>query len=967
MNYFTRLQGWGKWIVFCLVFGLLPLWLIGWGIERNWDRKFKNNARELSEKMVRRLENIRKVAEDERFFYKMLKNFGKFFDKKYSPPNLNQFRRGLNFINQKYPGLFEFYFSDLNGNVFEELSSKIPSKVIMKKVHEIFSAARAKDRPVISRGLTKSIEAFIGETMSVGNLSEDEDRNTEKVHVVGMGLRHNYFFFQPFSNLTMMAHVNLGAVPRHFSLIKLLEQANKQSSLGKYGFHLSGELPKRALEHVNEDMFLRKCLVDYENSTKDVFISEKYIVAILMGDGKERLWDFLRIPDKVNSSRYHNLERMILLGIFLLLCFISYRYIVPDQSPWLSIRQKLLILLGFVAGLPLVILLVVGQDYLWEKERSLLEETFNSMENTLRAIDNKFTLSLRNIAEAINKLVHLGQSPDGRFLKGVFDEHYAALLKKIPLPTPMIIRRDGEIIQTKEKEKIMQQLGVKMLEKYNFSHGIADANMKKDKFHIEDLFEGDAALSGLYSNMLKRLGNIEKMKFFGKMDRFILINIIGGADGGANFMFFFFWSPLSLSSYYVSNWGKLNEKVTHEPRFFALYPNDPTRSYPSKCEKTVWLQEFSKRIQIRGKLTKEQIKIKGKDFLATGIPGKELDKFILVKIVPAASVSSSIARLRRNLVTLGIFCLCFSLIVGTTIARQFLIPIQHLTDGVMAIDKGHFKHRVPPLENDELGKLSQTFNLVMVGLEELSVGRTIQASLFPVPYLRVGFWKVYGQSVSATELGGDYLDYFALPDGRILVVVGDVTGHGVPAALLMAMAKATVINEVPGDPRPSVVLYKLNELIFHTMRKKRFMTFFYLLTNSETGEITFSNAGHCQPVLVRVDGTFQEIGECGFPLGIKKGKKFTEEKAELKKGDRLYFFTDGIPETTNSAKVVLGYPAFINLMVSFRNLSAMDTCKKIFESVDSYRGNYSQEDDNTLIILEYVGEMEKTSVPACAT
>ncbi|MBF0409803.1 MAG: SpoIIE family protein phosphatase [Candidatus Riflebacteria bacterium] len=936
---------WIKWLAFCLGFGFLPIFLISWGIEQNWQRTSKSEAQKLSEIVVRQLENIRKAGSDERFFLRMIQSFGKTFDNAKSkiPEFLKQ-------IEKQYPGLFEFYFTDHEGNLIEELSHKVPSKFVIKKLHPVLSTFRNGPDYKMSSGQRKVLEAFIGETITLEDLN-DALREKSRLHSVSSGLRHNYFFSQSYTNFFMMVHVNVGAVQPVFCIKRLLGRLNKPFSQIDFGVHIYGESFSKRIGNHDEEAFLKKCLYNYERSTRDVFITEKYIVAILLGEGKQRIWAFQRIPDVLNPMRFKTIERFLLAIAFIFLCTISFRYIVPEKTPWLSIRQKLLILLSFAAGLPLLILMVVGQEYLWEKDRSLREETFSKMENNLRGIDNKFMLYLRNLSEIVNRIVKNSGNPDGTFNRESFSQIYGYYDKKYQIPTPMILSRDGTLIHSRvaEKEKILQQLGEKMLEKYNLSRGISDTVPKKEKVRMDDLFSKDKSLNDLYTYMLKRLGSIEKMNFFGKMDRLLLLNVISGADNGANFMFFFFWTPQKAAFDYI-------KKVSTGGNLFSVFPNDSYFCFPASCEVRPWVNDFTKRVQIRDKFTSEQLPVNGIDYLVAGIPAKELAKYILIQKIPASKIVGIIRKLRNNLILLGVFCLLFSLMSGGVIARQFLTPIQHLASGVAAVDKRNFEHRVPPLDNDELGKLSRTFNLMIVGLEEMSVAQNVQTNLFPSGILETPKWKVFGHSKSASEIGGDYLDYFSLSDGRVLVVVGDVSGHGVPAALIMAMAKATVNNEILHNPAPSVVLQRLSELIFKTMHRKRFMTFFYLLTNAETGEITFSNAGHCQPVLLRKDGTWQEIGVAGFPLGVRKARAYKEENVTLEKGDRLYLFTDGFPETLSPSKDVLGYPELINWLTQTSNMGIEESCNCLFRKIGDFRGSFPQDDDNTMIVVEYSGE-----------
>ena len=243
----------------------------------------------------------------------------------------------------------------------------------------------------------------------------------------------------------------------------------------------------------------------------------------------------------------------------------------------------------------------------------------------------------------------------------------------------------------------------------------------------------------------------------------------------------------------------------------------------------------------------DEVLVDGKTLLVSGMPGREVDRYYLIESTPLEGVIALKGKLRNNLVLFGVFSLALSLIVGFMLAGQFLRPIGDLSEGVRAIQEGRFQHRIGLTMTDELGQLSTSFNSTMERLEELSVAHTVQESLFPVGALVHGCWEVYGRSVTATELGGDYYDYFALDDTYLIVLIGDVAGHGTASALLMAMAKALITVETKKDPHPVQVMEAINSMIFSAMRKKRMMTFFYGLLNINTGEMIYSNAGHNSP------------------------------------------------------------------------------------------------------------------------
>ncbi|HNV72882.1 MAG TPA: PP2C family protein-serine/threonine phosphatase, partial [Candidatus Ozemobacteraceae bacterium] len=256
------------------------------------------------------------------------------------------------------------------------------------------------------------------------------------------------------------------------------------------------------------------------------------------------------------------------------------------------------------------------------------------------------------------------------------------------------------------------------------------------------------------------------------------------------------------------------------------------------------------------------------------------------------------------------------------------------------------------LTHDELADLSESFNTTLEKLQELSVARTLQESLFPVAAVRIGAYEVFGKSVAATELGGDYFDYFSVGDHQVMLLIGDVAGHGTGSALQMAMAKTGMHFAVQIDPSPARVCERLNQMILSCMRKKQMMTFFCALVDTQSGVVRYANAGHNNPMLIRVDGTIEEMGSGGYPLGVRKTVSYGEKELQVNPGDRIWCYTDGLPECRDAHDQDLGYDRLKAILRSASAETALDTCDQVLRHCHDYRKGAPQGDDMTLILLK---------------
>ena len=233
--------------------------------------------------------------------------------------------------------------------------------------------------------------------------------------------------------------------------------------------------------------------------------------------------------------------------------------------------------------------------------------------------------------------------------------------------------------------------------------------------------------------------------------------------------------------------------------------------------------------------------------------------------------------------------------------------------------------------------------------DELEVARALQLELLPRATPSLPGYEVAHSYRTANEVGGDYYDFVPLPDGRIAIVVGDASGHGMASGLLMAIANATLKLALDLDPAPAKVLALLNTVMCRTGNRRSFMTLFYGLLTPATGHLEYANAGHPFPLLRRSDGTIEELGRGGFPLGIRTGLETTTEAVEIGPGALLALYTDGMPEAINSAGEAFGYERVRNLVAAGGTSQVVhDRATGTFRA---FLGDEPLRDDACLVVL----------------
>ena len=183
--------------------------------------------------------------------------------------------------------------------------------------------------------------------------------------------------------------------------------------------------------------------------------------------------------------------------------------------------------------------------------------------------------------------------------------------------------------------------------------------------------------------------------------------------------------------------------------------------------------------------------------------------------------------------------------------------------------------------------------------DELEVARKLQSDLLPDASPDLEGWDFAHSYRTANEVGGDYYDFQLLDDGRLGVLMGDASGHGIAAGLLMAISNATLKTAIELNPEPKAVASLLNSALCRTGDRRAFMTLFYGLLDPSSGDFDFVCAGHPFPILRRAGGEIVELGSGTLPLGMRPELELTQARTTINHGDLLVLYTDGLPEAVN--------------------------------------------------------------------
>jgi predicted ester cyclase len=236
--------------------------------------------------------------------------------------------------------------------------------------------------------------------------------------------------------------------------------------------------------------------------------------------------------------------------------------------------------------------------------------------------------------------------------------------------------------------------------------------------------------------------------------------------------------------------------------------------------------------------------------------------------------------------------------------------------------------------------------------QELRVARIIQQAALPKEVPQLEGWEISPLYRPAREVGGDFYDFFELEDGRVGIAVGDATGKGVPAALMVTATYSMLraVAQALGSFSPGEVLAQVNETLLARIPTNMFVTCFYAILDPKSGYLTYANAGHDLPYLHR-NGAAEELRARGMPLGIMSGMSYEEREASLTEGDSALFYSDGLVEAHDPKGEMFGFPRLRALVAQHGEERSLGNL--LLEELYSFVGEgWEQEDDITLLTLK---------------
>lgn len=869
---------------------------------------------------------------------------------------------GINSLKSRFPDSFTFVVADQNGNLLPDLSDEKEFSYLFRQAFKLidevrtaFEQGNAGEIAQKMDGRLTRLKPLLGDMLKAENLLLPLRGKRVGRSILASGSAGKF-------------HLWFGTSGR-FQLIVFI---NRTFIRGKSGLQWASNM----LNRKNPETITG--FTEFPPDSASLFpnlpddLATRIIIALASNEEMHNVPDATQISGPAVACRFLNQTwrgfalfrqkgltdpasikaTITAQAIKFLLVFLFVLFVYQLRNPVsITVKLKIAAFFSYAIILPLLVIASLTMQYVSQSEAEMMNELKNEAFRTIEKLDAHYDWFLQHRAESLTRYLVDKVETNPELL-----QHHDSLvqlhedLKKIANPGEVMMADSSGIDffqgishKISRDRSLIHNAGMDILKIFisgdltnasrNASHLVMmlHTDMYKLQNKISYLGIGDFELSIFYRMLQPRGGDISKLIFSGIS-----------------------WELHRLQREHVADYCR-TELASAENMQIAAFCRVEEELFMSPQEGQQQLIRLMN-MSVNRRITQiTQMKLNGKGYIAVAMPGRKLSKLILAALLPI----DNILRQREILVTRARFAGMFLCLL--TMATMYLLqswifrPLEELKAGISAIANRKFNKRLDLVCQNEFGKLMAAFNHSLETLQELEVARIVQESILPETRLVHNRIEVVAQSMTMKNLGGDYFDMIPLDDHKVIILIGDATGHGIPAALSMAMAKAIIIHELLRGMEDLKLMQQINS-VFSKLRargSKDFMTALCVQIDSSTGCGRIINAGHCFPILYK-----GKTGEAtllsaknALPPGFDPEPVFIPATFRLESGDSLALFTDGFVECLNNKGLQIGFNGLAELIATTACADTADHIARIFQKLSQWSAE--RQDDCTMVMVRF--------------
>ncbi len=388
-----------------------------------------------------------------------------------------------------------------------------------------------------------------------------------------------------------------------------------------------------------------------------------------------------------------------------------------------------------------------------------------------------------------------------------------------------------------------------------------------------------------------------------------------------------------------------------------------TRSFQNPQTRAVY-----KEIQILdGYLRMEQDVVGVKNY-SLNIPSGKITVLVMLS---AQDIQKLNEKLFSNIFITAVIAIIIGIAIAILLAQHVTKPVQQLIRDIEIVAQGNLKHTTKPTSRDEIGRLAYTFNVMTQNLyaahqaelsnqareHEMVIAKEIQSNLLPSQIPQIPGYEIATYYCPSKEVGGDYYDFIEIDSDHIGLVIADVSGKSIPGSMVMTMTRSLIRMASPQQLSPAKIFSQVNRTLAKDIMRGMFVTSMYGILEIFQHKLLLSSAGHNPVVVARAANQQNElINPKGMALGLDKGNMFDktihDQSIALQPGDRVVFYTDGVPEAMNPKNEEFGEERFLQIITKTGKQSCQAFVQSLVQTLTQWRGNGPQSDDITILVIK---------------
>lgn len=938
-------------LVVLLCFFVLPGILLVHGIEAVISYRLVERAAQKRRILSESLDQLAIFSRNDRFAHYLLRSLC--FNPDGELKELNTLPDALARLKKMFPGSFSFVVADKNGKIQPELSDEKSFAYLYRQafnlIKDLEKAGKSQQSLSDIAGLEQKLSRLrplLGEQLRQEDLLQPLRMSSSGSSILVSGGKGRFhLWFGNGRDFQIIVYISRDFIRSRKGLfwgIDFLNRRNPEMIVGATQFPPDESSLSPLLSQKDSGRVIR-AIAEAEDLRfePEIAVDDSGYIATRFFNVFDRGFAFFRPEQKRDdySARiYANL-----LKFFLSAALIGYVYLKVHPVSF-TIKLKTLAFFAYAVFLPLLAVGSLISQYLDQIENELLNELKAKSQRIIEKIDLDYAFYKADLAKMLEK------GFEDFYSRRILTLSEESGFKKFYETIFQIAGQEEFILVDSHGKDYMQTVSPRVLSNSAMVRMVCGQTLKAAISRTARILMQQNVNLYMFAHLFRRDRDIQ---YIGASDleynTFKHVWIRDDYDEG--FYSLLVWKESSLNHRF------LREKITGFPQEDALvftFCKENERFINAPAREDPYLENLMKEAAYHKSVIFRRLNLENRSYLATAMPVKNLKQTIFVVLFPLAPVLHKLQMTKLGVGGFTSFLLLLSFSTFFLLRHLLFKPLDELKVGIDRFAARDFQHSLNIVCRNEMGNMLQTFNDSFETLQSLEVARIVQDSILCEPELCQNRVEVAAKTVVASKLGGDFFDLVELDKERILVFIGDATGHGVPAALSMAMAKAVMIHEGKNGLDKNALMLTFHRL-FRRLKEqgsRDFMTCTCVEVNTGSGETEIINFGHPYPVLLeKRSGAVKYLSGCrDLPPGFGKDRHCKIFKLGLESGDRLILYTDGLVESVNENGEALGFDNFAEILRNSSEMNLKEGMEYLFNTIQVREK--SGADDKTLIVIQ---------------